>query len=92
MTNQTTEHTCLNCMPNKTGPLTLEMMHSVTLWVFLVAQKAKEERGGSLKVLNDLTCQNHHLCSTACFHSQPSQNHSVHVQFFCFFDKVACHN
>lgn len=38
--------------------------------VFLALQKAKAGGGGHLrKVLNDLTSQSHHLCSTTCFHS-----------------------
>ena len=54
---------------------------------FIAVQKPKERGGGSFKVQNDSTCQRHHLCSTACFHCLPSQNHSVHVLFFHFNPK-----
>lgn len=63
-------HVWVTCPPG-VAP-TFEMMHSVMLWFFSCTPESQRRRRYR-KVLNDLTSQSHHLCSTACFHSLPSQ-------------------
>lgn len=91
MTNQTTRHTRLGYVSSECEP-THFWDDAVWYCGFSCTPESQRRwRRHLRKVLNDLTSQSHHPCSTTCFHSlHPPKPHHVCMYYSCCsLDNVA---